>query len=65
LAKALERAAAAIADVTLCRITGDDIISVRFQNEMVLQTIDATDGAAFSVRRAGWSPPGPRKSAAR
>jgi hypothetical protein len=48
LAKALERAAAAIADVTLCRITGDDIISVRFQNEMVLQTIDAADGAAFS-----------------
>jgi hypothetical protein len=45
---ALERAAAAIADVALCRITGDDIISVRFQNEMLLETIDAADGAAFS-----------------
>ncbi|MEH2526769.1 MULTISPECIES: flavodoxin family protein [unclassified Bradyrhizobium] len=47
LAHGLERGAAAIADVTLCRIIGDDIISGRFQNEMVLQTIDAADGVAF------------------
>jgi NAD(P)H dehydrogenase (quinone) len=47
LAQALERGAAAIADVTLCRISGDDIISGRFQNELVLRTIDAADGVAF------------------
>ena len=47
LAQALERGAAAIADVTLCQITGDDIISGRFQNEMLLRTIDAANGVAF------------------
>lgn len=47
MAQALERGAAAIADVTLCRIISDDIISGRFQNEVLLQTIDAANGVAF------------------
>ncbi|OKO75799.1 flavodoxin family protein [Bradyrhizobium sp. AS23.2] len=47
LAQAVERGAAAIADVTLCRIGSDDIVSGRFQNETVLRTIDAANGVAF------------------
>ena len=47
LAQALERGATSFADVTLCRITGDDIISGRFQNEKLLQTIDAANAVAF------------------
>src|ERR1700761_6366413 len=47
LAEAMERGAASIATVTLCRITGEEIISGRFQNEWTMQIIDAAAGVAF------------------
>lgn len=47
LAEAMERGAAPIAPATLCRITGDEIISGRFQSERVMQIIDAAAGVAF------------------
>ena len=47
LAHAVARGAAGTADVALCRITGDDIVSGRFQNERLLETIDRADAVAF------------------
>jgi multimeric flavodoxin WrbA len=47
LAHAVERGAATNTSVTLCRITGDDIISGRFLSERTMQAIDASDGVAF------------------
>lgn len=47
LAQAVERGAASIAVATLCRITGDDIVPGRFENETMLRTIDEADGVAF------------------
>jgi multimeric flavodoxin WrbA len=46
LARAIERGTSPIAEVTLCRITGQEIISGRFQDERTMQTIDAA-GVAF------------------
>ena len=39
--------AAAMADASLCQISGNDILSGRFQNERVLETIDRADAVAF------------------
>jgi multimeric flavodoxin WrbA len=47
LAEAMARGGASIATVTLCRITGDEIISGRFQREEMMQIIDAAAGVAF------------------
>ncbi|MFK4522052.1 flavodoxin family protein [Bradyrhizobium barranii subsp. barranii] len=47
LAHAVARGADGIADVALCRITGDDIVSGRFQNERFLETIDGASAVAF------------------
>lgn len=47
LARALERGAAASASVTLCRISGDEIVSGRFESERILQVADAAAGVAF------------------
>ena len=47
LARAIERGASPIAEVTLCRITGQEIISGRFQDERLMQAIDAAAGVAF------------------
>ncbi|MDE5459918.1 flavodoxin family protein [Bradyrhizobium sp. CSS354] len=47
LAHALARGADGKAQVTLCRITGGDIVSGRFQNESLLETIDRADAVAF------------------
>ncbi len=47
LAHAVARGADGMADVALCRITGDDIVSGRFQNERFLETIDGASAVAF------------------
>lgn len=47
LSEAVRRGVATIADVTLCRISGDDIVAGRFENETVLRAVDAADGVAF------------------
>ncbi|MBR0783631.1 flavodoxin family protein [Bradyrhizobium iriomotense] len=47
LAHAVARGADGIADVASCRITGNDIMSGRFQNERFLETIDHADAVAF------------------
>ncbi|GMP00513.1 flavodoxin family protein [Bradyrhizobium sp. TM239] len=47
LAHAVARGADGIAHVALCRITGDDIASGRFQNESLLETIDRASAVAF------------------
>ncbi|WP_247532512.1 NAD(P)H-dependent oxidoreductase [Bradyrhizobium sp. 162] len=47
LAHAVARGADGRAQVTLCRITGGDIVSGRFQNESLLETIDGADAVAF------------------
>ncbi|MBB4382753.1 flavodoxin family protein [Bradyrhizobium sp. SBR1B] len=47
LAHAVARGADGIAHVALCRITGDDIVSGRFQNESLLNTIDRASAVAF------------------
>ncbi|MDA9447013.1 MULTISPECIES: flavodoxin family protein [Bradyrhizobium] len=47
LAHAVARGADGIAHVALCRITGDDIVSGRFQNESLLKTIDRASAVAF------------------
>src|SRR3954452_16590213 len=47
LAHAVARGADGRARVTLCRITGGDIVSGRFQNESLLETIDRADAVAF------------------
>jgi len=47
LAQAVERGASSIADVTVCRITGDEIIKGRFKNEQTMKVVDAADGVAF------------------
>ncbi|MHC4051608.1 flavodoxin family protein [Bradyrhizobium sp. 25ACV] len=47
LAHAVARGAAGMAEVTLCRIAGDDIKSGRFQNEQLLATIDRASAVAF------------------
>jgi multimeric flavodoxin WrbA len=47
LAHAVARGAAARMEVVLCRISGDDIVSGRFQNESVLETVDRAGAVAF------------------
>ncbi|MET4738711.1 hypothetical protein ABIF73_002850 [Bradyrhizobium japonicum] len=47
LAHAVTRGADGMADVALCRITGDDIVSGRFQNERLFETIDRAHAVAF------------------
>jgi NAD(P)H dehydrogenase (quinone) len=47
LAHAIARGADGKAQITLCRITGGDIVSGRFQNESLLETIDHADAVAF------------------
>jgi NAD(P)H dehydrogenase (quinone) len=47
LARAIERGAAPTVTVTLCRITGEEIIAGRFQNAQMMQIVDAADGVAF------------------
>jgi NAD(P)H dehydrogenase (quinone) len=47
LAHAVARGSDGKAQVTLCRITGGDIVSGRFQNESLLETIDRADAVAF------------------
>ena len=47
LAHAVARGANGMADIAPCRITGDDIVSGRFQNETLLETIDRADAIAF------------------
>ena len=47
LAQAVERGASSIAAVTVCRITGDEIITGRFKNEQTMKVVDAADGVAF------------------
>ncbi|UWU66003.1 flavodoxin family protein [Bradyrhizobium sp. NC92] len=47
LAHAVARGADGIADVARCRITGNDIMSGRFQNESFLETIDHASAVAF------------------
>ena len=47
LAHAVARGADGIADVALCRIAGDDIVSGRFQNESLFETIDHASAVAF------------------
>src|SRR5690242_12708164 len=47
LAHAVTRGADGMADVALCRITGDDIVSGHFQNERLFETIDRAHAVAF------------------
>ncbi|WP_247300776.1 MULTISPECIES: flavodoxin family protein [unclassified Bradyrhizobium] len=47
LAHAVVRGAAEMAQIALCRIAGDDIVSGRFQNERLLETIDGASAIAF------------------
>ncbi|WBL75720.1 flavodoxin family protein [Bradyrhizobium xenonodulans] len=47
LAHALARGAAGMTEIVLCRIMGDDIVSGRFQNEGLLETLDGADAVAF------------------
>ncbi|MCP3409086.1 flavodoxin family protein [Bradyrhizobium sp. CCGB01] len=47
LAHAVARGAAGMTEIALCRIAGDDIAAGRFQNEVLLQTIDRADAVAF------------------
>jgi NAD(P)H dehydrogenase (quinone) len=47
LAEAIKAGATEVANATLCRISGDDIVSGRFQNEDVMKIVDAADGLAF------------------
>ncbi|MBR0700310.1 flavodoxin family protein [Bradyrhizobium sp. 62B] len=47
LAHAVARGAAGMAEIALCRIAGDDIVSGRFRNDGLLQTIDRADAVAF------------------
>jgi NAD(P)H dehydrogenase (quinone) len=47
LADAIQARAAEVANATLCRISGDDIVSGRFQNESIMKIVDAADGLAF------------------
>jgi multimeric flavodoxin WrbA len=47
MAHAVARGAAAMAEIALCRIAGDDIVSGRFQNDSLLETIDRADAVAF------------------
>lgn len=47
LAEAVQAGAAEVAEATLCRITGSDIVAGRFQNESIMNTVDAADGLAF------------------
>jgi NAD(P)H dehydrogenase (quinone) len=47
LAEAIQAGAAEVADVTLCRIAGDDIVAGRFQSEGLMRIVDAADGLAF------------------
>ncbi|MBW7969035.1 flavodoxin family protein [Bradyrhizobium sp. BR 10289] len=47
LAHAVARGAAGMAEIALCRITGDDIVSGRFRNDGLLETIDRASAVAF------------------
>ncbi|MET3908283.1 NAD(P)H dehydrogenase (quinone) [Bradyrhizobium sp. S3.3.6] len=47
LAHAMARGAAGMTEIALCQITGDDIVSGRFQNEGLLETIDRAEAVAF------------------
>lgn len=47
LAHAVARGAAGVAEIALCRIVGDDIMSGRFQNERLMETIDRASAIAF------------------
>ena len=47
LAHAVARGAAGTAEIALCRIVGHDVVSGRFQNENLLETIDGADAVAF------------------
>ncbi|MBR1089098.1 flavodoxin family protein [Bradyrhizobium manausense] len=47
LAQAMARGGAGASDVALCRIAGHDILSGRFQNESLLETIDRAGAVAF------------------
>ena len=47
LAHAVARGAAGMAEIALCRIAGDDIVSGRFRNDGLLQMIDRADAVAF------------------
>ena len=47
LAHAVARGAAGMAETALCPIAGDDIVSGRFRNDGLLQTIDRADAVAF------------------
>jgi multimeric flavodoxin WrbA len=47
LAEAIQAGAAEVANATLCRIVGDDIVAGRFQNECTMNTVDAADAVAF------------------
>lgn len=44
LVEALRVGACEFADVELCEITGDDIVSGRFENESILGIVDNADG---------------------
>ncbi len=47
LAEPMRAGAAASAEIKLCRISGEDIMGGRFQNESILRTLDVSDGIAF------------------
>lgn len=47
LAEAIQAGAAEVGTATLCRISGNDIVAGRFQNESIMSTVDAADGLAF------------------
>ncbi|MBR0720652.1 flavodoxin family protein [Bradyrhizobium manausense] len=49
LAHAVARGADRMVEVALCRILGDDIVSGRFQNERLLETIDRAGAVAFGT----------------
>ena len=47
LAHAVARGATGMAEIALCGIAGDDIVSGRFQNEELLETIDRAGAVAL------------------
>ncbi|MFK4506921.1 flavodoxin family protein [Bradyrhizobium daqingense] len=47
LAHAVARGAAGATEIALCRIAGDAIVSGRFHNEALLETIDRASAVAF------------------
>jgi NAD(P)H dehydrogenase (quinone) len=47
LAEAIQTGASEFAEATLCRISGEDIVSGRFQNKEIMKIADAAHGLAF------------------